>query len=80
MNVILNGAVKNILNNMISSGYANTQSEAIRLAIISFGKENLSKIDAINTKLDRIDKDIANGKRKELNEEEALGKFTKHVK
>lgn len=66
MNVVLRGKTKEILETIVADGYANTRSEAIRLAIINFGREHLSEEEKVNKKLDRIDRDIKTGKRKLL--------------
>lgn len=80
MNVTLRGKTKEILESMVSKGYANTQSEAIRLAIIDFGKEHLSETELVNRKLDWIDQQIKDGKRKLLTPKQALGKYAKYLK
>ena len=80
MNVILRGRTKQILKEMVEEGYANTLSEAIRLAIISFGESRIGEDELVARKLDRIDKDIKHGKRKLLTAEEALGAHAKHLK
>lgn len=41
MNVILKGKTKEIVESMVKEGYANTQSEAVRLAIINFGTQRM---------------------------------------
>ena len=80
MNVDFRGRTKQILENMVEEGFANTQSEAARLAIIQFGEEHFSEVELVNRKLDRIDQDIKAGKRKLLNADQALGKYAKHLK
>ena len=80
MNVVLRGITSEVLNNMVEVGYANTKSEAIRLAIIAFGEEHFSETELVNRKLDRIDLDIRLGKRRLLNADKALGKYSKHLK
>lgn len=80
MNVVLRGVTKEVLNNMVEVGYANTRSEAIRLAIITFGEERFNETELVNRKLDRIDREIRQGKRKLLNADKALGKYSKHLK
>ena len=80
MNVDFRGRTKQILENMVEEGFANTQSEAARLAIIQFGEEHFSEMDLVNRKLDRIDQDIKTGKRKLLNADQALGEYAKHLK
>ncbi len=80
MNVILRGRTKQILEDMVEEGYANTLSEAIRLAIINFGESHANEEGLVARKLDRIDKKIKQGKRKLLTAEEALGPYVKHLK
>lgn len=65
---------------MVEEGYANTQSEAARLAIIQFGENHFDEVELVNKKLDRIDQDIKSGKRKLLNADQALGSYAKYVK
>ncbi len=79
MNVTLRGRTLRILDSMVRTGYANTKSEAIRLAILSFGKDHKEEI-LVAMKLDKIDREIAQGKRKLLTAEEALGVYAKHLK
>lgn len=76
MNVTLRGKVLQIINSMVKEGYANTKSEAIRLAILNFGR---SEEMLVGRKLDRIDKEIKKGRRKLLNADEALGVYAKHT-
>lgn len=80
MNVILRGKTKEIVQTIVKNGYANTQSEAIRLAIIDFGNNYLNESEIVNKKLDSIDRDISKGKRKVLTAEQALGKHARHLK
>ncbi|HIH15906.1 MAG TPA: hypothetical protein HA252_00690 [Candidatus Diapherotrites archaeon] len=80
MNVALRGKTKQILETMVQDGYANTQSEAIRLAIVHFGNEYLDEETLVNRKLDAIDKEISEGKRRLLTPEQALGAHAKHLK
>ena len=80
MNVILRGKTKEIVETMVKEGYANTQSEAVRLAIVDFGEHHLNEVELVNRKLDKIDKEIKEGKRKLLNADQALGKYAKHLK
>lgn len=65
---------------MVEKGYANTQSEAIRMAIMDFGQHHLNEEEMINKKLDKIDSQISKGKRKLLNSSEALGEYSKYLK
>ncbi len=79
MNVTLRGKVSQILNDMVTAGYANTKSEAIRLAILNFG-EHVTEEATVSEKLNRINKEIKEGKRKLLNSKQALGTYAKYVK
>lgn len=80
MNVILKGRTKQIVENMVKDGYANSKSEAVRLAVVNFGERHLGEIELVNRKLDRIDQEIKAGKRKLLTPEEALGKYAENLK
>ena len=80
MNVDFRGRTKLILENMVEEGYANTQSEAARLAVIQFGEGHFNEVELVNRKLDRIDQDIKAGKRKLLNSNEALDSYAKYLK
>ena len=80
MNVTLRGRVLQILDIMVEKGYANTKSEAIRLAILHFGEEHGSEETLVKTKLDKINKDIKGGKRRLLSSKEALGVYAKYTK
>ncbi|MBU2100293.1 hypothetical protein KKG83_03315 [Candidatus Micrarchaeota archaeon] len=80
MNVIFRGKTKEILESMVKEGYANTQSEAVRLAVIDFGEHHLSEVELVNRKLDKLNKDIEEGKSRLLDPKEALGKYAKFLK
>lgn len=80
MNVILRGKTKEIVKTMVEEGYANSQSEAVRMAIIDFGQHHLGEVEMVNRKLDKLNKDIEEGKSKLLTPEEALGKYAKFLK
>ena len=79
MNVNLRGKTLQIIDNMVSTGFANTKSEAIRLAILNFGKEHEEEIQ-VSRKIAKINSEIAKGKRRLLTAEEALGAYAKHLK
>ncbi len=79
MNVILRGKALQIINSMVKNGYANTKSEAIRLAVLSFWDRRTEEEILVSRKLDRIDKDVREGKRKTLNAKEALGEYAKYL-
>jgi Arc/MetJ-type ribon-helix-helix transcriptional regulator len=80
MNVTLRGRTKAVVETMVKEGYANSQSEAIRMAIMDFGQHHLSENEIVNRKLDKIDDEIVNGKRKLLDSKEALGEYSKYLK
>ena len=80
MNVILRGKTKEIVQTMVEEGYANSQSEAVRLALVDFGEHHLSEVEMVNRKLDKIDQEIKKGKRKPLNTDEALGRYARYAK
>ena len=80
MNVTLRGRAKQILEFMVSEGYANTLSEAIRLSIINFGDSHLTERELVNKKLNLIDEAITKGHRKVLSAEEAMGAYAKKLK
>lgn len=79
INVILRGKVSQILNDMILAGHANMKSEAIRLAILNFG-EHVTEEAMVSAKLDRVNKEIKEGKRKLLNLRDALGAYVEYTK
>lgn len=80
MNVTLRGRVQQIINTMVREGYANTKSEAIRLAILNFGEKHVTEEIMVKEKLDKIDRGIREGRLKTLNSKEALGVYAKYVK
>ena len=79
MNVVLRGVTKQIVEEMVKEGYANTQSEAIRLSIINFRQNRMNEEELVNRKLDRIDEQTRTGKRKLLNAKQALGPYAKRL-
>jgi len=79
MNVNLRGKANEIIESMVQQGYANTKSEAIRLAIMNFGDKKISEVEKVNRKLDKIDNEILEGKRKLLTAKEALGEYAKKI-
>lgn len=80
MNVTLRNRMMQILDSMVEEGYANTKSEAIRLAILSFGERYIGEDILVEEKLNRIDTAVRAGKRKTLNAKEALGDYAKYLK
>ncbi len=79
MNVNLRGKTRQILEVMVKKGYANTKSEAIRLAIINFSDRH-AEVIMTEKKLNKIDAQIKGGKRKLLNAHEALGEHVRYLK
>ncbi len=79
MNVNLRGRARQILEVMVKEGYANTRSEAVRLAIINFGDKHAEDL-LVEKKLDKIDALIKGGKRKLLDSHDALGEYAKYLK
>ena len=82
MNVILKGKARQVVEDMVDKGYANTKSEAVRQAVLQFGekmKEEI-EIELVNRKLDRIDAEAAQGKRRTINSDQALGEYAKYLK
>jgi Arc/MetJ-type ribon-helix-helix transcriptional regulator len=80
MNVTLRNRMLQILDIMVKEGYANTKSEAIRIAILNFGEKYIGEEVLVEARLDRIDSEIKAGKRRLLNTKEALGEYAKYVK
>lgn len=79
-NVTVKGVTEEILNKMIKDGYASTKSEAIRLAIISFGKSKQDlEIELVNRKIAYIEEQVRLGERKSLSPKDALGKYEKYI-
>ncbi len=74
MNVSMSGVADHVLEQMIKLGFARTKSEAIRYAVLRFGEEFglIDENQLVKRKLDRIDKEIEEGKRRVLSYEEAL--------
>ncbi len=80
MNVLLRGKTKQIVEAMVEEGYTNSQSEAIRLALIDFADNHLSEVELVNRKLDKLDSEVSEGRSKLLDSKQALGEYSKHVK
>jgi Arc/MetJ-type ribon-helix-helix transcriptional regulator len=78
------GLVAEIIGEIIRSGRAASRTEAIRLALLDYQEHHLDKeaeLDRLAVeKMQRIDAEIAMGKRKVLTEKEALGKYAKLLK
>jgi Arc/MetJ-type ribon-helix-helix transcriptional regulator len=80
VNVILRGKTKEIVELMVKDGYANSQSEAIRIAILNFEEKYLSGDEKVIRRLDNLDEEIKSGKKRLLGAKEALGEYSKFLK
>lgn len=80
MNVPLRGKSLQVVEEMVAKGYANTKSEAIRLAVMTFGLKNFKEEELVRMKMDFMDAQVDEGRAKLLNSEEALGKYSKYLK
>ncbi len=74
------GALEQILESAIGSGLAKTKTEALRMAILELNNrygllERAREDELAVRKMQRIDKEISEGKRKLLTEAQALGKY-----
>lgn len=70
------GDVAETIEMMISRGRAASKTEAIRLAVIDYREHHLSQEiedELAVRKMQKIDEEIAKGKRKVLSAKEALG-------
>ncbi|MFH1256998.1 MAG: hypothetical protein V1494_06955 [Candidatus Diapherotrites archaeon] len=74
MNVILRGKSKETLELMIEAGYANSLSEAIRLAITHFGKEHF-----VGEKSARLEKQLKESSLNALQSEDNSKDYLKHL-
>ena len=72
------GVVAQTIEEIISTGRAASRTEAIRLAIMDYRDHHLSRGDELDRlaveKMQRIDAEIAAGKRKVMTQEEFLKK------
>ncbi len=80
MNVPLRGRAMQIVEKMVETGFANTKSEAIRLAVNKFGLDNFAEDELVRLKMDFVDAQVKEGKRRLLNSEQALGEYAKYLK
>lgn len=82
LNMKLEGFPEEILNEMVHKGIASNKTEAIRLMILDYNKQyGIKKMDeyledqAIIKKIKTMEKEVKEGKRKVLNEEDVLKKY-----
>lgn len=65
INFEVNGYIEQVLNSMIEKGYAKTKTEALRLTIFEFDKNNhLSEEIQFSRATDKILNEIKSGKEK----------------
>lgn len=73
------GDVADTIDEIIHRGRAASRTEAIRLALLDYREHHLEREDELDRlaveKMQRIDKEIAAGKRKVLSEAEVLKKY-----
>ena len=73
------GIIADTIDEIIRTGRAASKTEAIRIAVLDYREHHLDKdaeIDRLAVeKMQRIDAEIAAGKRKVLTEEEVLKKY-----
>ena len=78
------GIIAETIEDMIQSGRAATRTEAIRLALLDYRERHLSKSEELDrlavAKMQRMDKELQEGKRKLISKEKALGKYAKLLK
>jgi Arc/MetJ-type ribon-helix-helix transcriptional regulator len=71
------GVVAETIDAIIKSGRAASRTEAIRLAVMDYHDHHISKEEELDrlavAKMERIDAEIASGKRKVLTAKEAMG-------
>lgn len=76
------GVVVEIINEIVKSGLAASRTEAIRLALLDYKEHHLNKDEELDRlavqKIQRLEKEAKEGKRKTLSEEQALAKY-KHL-
>jgi len=79
INLKLNGVAENIVQEMITQGYAGSKTEAIRMALVSFKDKFLDKKELENElvvrKMSQIDKEINDGKIKLVSAKDAAKKY-----
>lgn len=85
LNMKLEGFPEEILQEMVHKGIASNKTEAIRLALIHYNEhyglkamEQYLEDQAVVRKIQHMEKEVKEGKRKVLSEEEALAKY-KHL-
>jgi len=85
LNMKLEGYPEEILEEMLNKGIASNKSEAVRLALLHYNEHfGIKSMDqyledhSVVKKIKAMEKEVKEGKRKTLTEEEALGKY-KHL-
>ena len=85
LNMKLEGFPEEILEEMVHKGIASNKTEAIRLALLHYNEhykikamEQYLEDRAVIKKIQHMEKEAKEGKRKTISEEEALAKY-KHL-
>jgi predicted DNA-binding protein len=82
----LDGFPEHLIERMIELGLASNKTEAVKLAILDYNHHH--KIESLEQyiedmlavrKMQQIDEEIQEGKRKIISKEEALGKYAKYL-
>ena len=79
------GALEQILSGAVERGFAKTKTEALRMAVLElnnkYGLLEQAKLDELAVKkMQRIDKEIAEGKRKVFTEAQVRKKYPEFFK
>ncbi|MEW6528472.1 MAG: hypothetical protein AB1391_01140 [Candidatus Micrarchaeota archaeon] len=84
--VHLDGSVEETLRRLVEAGFFKTKAEAVRAGILELGKEyqvvksREELLDELAVKkMEQIDEDIREGKRKVLTTKQALDKYAKYL-
>jgi len=82
LNMKIDGFPEEILEEMVNKGIASNKSEAVRLALLHYNEhfrikamEQYLEDQAVIKKMKQMDKEVKEGKRKVLSEEEVLKKY-----
>ncbi len=86
MNLKLDGLTEEVINRLVQTGVSSNKTEAIRMAILEYNeRHNIMPInqyiedELAVRKMQELDREIEQGKRKLLSKEEALGKYAKYL-
>jgi hypothetical protein len=82
----LEGFPEHLIHRMMELGLASSKTEAVKLAVLDYNEHH--KIDSVERyiedlmavkKMQNLDREISEGKRKTISKKEALGKYAKLV-